>query len=150
MRAWCLRSWLQYGWPLFRLVCTLLPLLTYEPLLALWASHGHHSLLFLIALLTFYTGTGALQCMHALFRSFMSLGPRGTSFSLSFPIIASLDFITLHRLCPLSYLLLVWHHFLHLEWWSPSVHYMEGSHVISTIYHMDTDPGILSLRRSPH
>ncbi|KAL6323949.1 hypothetical protein AAG906_006219 [Vitis piasezkii] len=46
------------------------------------------------ALLTFYTGIGALQCMHALFRSFMSLGPRDASFSLSFPIIASLHFIT--------------------------------------------------------
>ena len=122
----------------------------HSPLLALWASHEHHSLLFLIALLTFYTGIGALQCMHAWFRSFMSLGPRGASFSLSFPIIASLHFITLHRLRPLSYLLLVLHHFLHPEWWSPSIHYMESGHVISIIYLTDVDPGILGLRGSHH
>ena len=81
-QARCLRPWSQDGWLSFRLAHTLLPLLTSRPLLALWASHEHHSLLFLIALLTFYTGIGALQCMHALFRSFTSLGPRGAFSSL--------------------------------------------------------------------
>ena len=99
-------------WPSFQLAHTLLPLLTSRPSLALWTLHEHHSHFFLIALLTFYTGIGALQCMYALFRSFVSLGPRGASFSLSFPIVASLHFITLHRLCHLSYLLLALHHFL--------------------------------------
>ena len=80
--AGCLRPWSQNGWPSFRLAHTLLPLLTSRPLLALWASHEHHSLLFLIALFTFYIGIGALQCMHALFRSFTSLGPRGAFSSL--------------------------------------------------------------------
>ena len=37
---------------------------------------------------------------------------------------------------------------LHLEWWSSSVHYMEDSHIIFTIYPIDTDLEILSLRRS--
>ena len=37
---------------------------------------------------------------------------------------------------------------LHPEWWSSLVHYMEDSHIISTIYHTDTDLEILSLRRS--
>ena len=50
----------------------------------------------------------------------------------------------------LSYLLLIRIIFFHPEWWSSSVHYMGDSHVISTIYPMDTDLGILSLRRSPH
>ena len=60
LRAWCFRLWLKDGWPSFWLTHTLLPLLTSRPLLALWALHEHHSLLFLIALLIFYTGIGAL------------------------------------------------------------------------------------------
>ena len=50
----------------------------------------------------------------------------------------------------LSYLLLICIIFFHPEWWSSSVHYMEDSHVISTIYPTDVGPGILSLRRSHH
>ena len=42
------------GWVAFILVSSLLPLLTSRPLLALWASHEHHNIFFLIALLTFY------------------------------------------------------------------------------------------------
>ena len=38
--------------------------------------------------------------------------------------------------------------FLHPKWWSFSVHYMEDSHVISTIYLTDIGLEILSLRRS--
>ena len=47
-------------------------------------------------------------------------------------------------------LLLICIIFSHPEWWSSSVHYMEGSHVISTIYPTDVGPGILSLRKSHH
>ena len=36
---------------------------------------------------------------------------------------------------------------LHPEWWPSSVHYMEDSHVFSTIYLTDTDSEILSLRK---
>ena len=35
LRARCLRLWLQDGWPSFQLAHTLLPLLTFKPLLAL-------------------------------------------------------------------------------------------------------------------
>ena len=72
LRARCLKPWLQDGWPSFRLAHTLLPLLTSKPLLALWASHEHYNLFFLITLFTFYTGIGALRCIYALFRSLMS------------------------------------------------------------------------------
>ena len=99
-----------------------------------------------------------------LFESFMSLGPRGTFFSLSVLIHCIIAFhlislfvlfISSHCLCYSSHLLypiccsfrII---FFHLDGWSSSVHYMEGSHVISTIYPTDIDPGILSLRRSPH
>ena len=47
-------------------------------------------------------------------------------------------------------LLLICITFFHPEWWSSSVHYMGGSHVISTIYPTDVGPGILSLRKSHH
>ena len=47
-------------------------------------------------------------------------------------------------------LLLICIIFFHPEWWSSSVHYMGGSHVISTIYPTDVGPGILSFRKSHH
>ena len=84
LRARCLRPWLQDGWPLFRLAHTLLPLLTSRPLLALWSSHEHHNIFFLIALITFYTGIGAFLCIYALFGSLMSHGLINSSFSLFF------------------------------------------------------------------
>ena len=59
-------------------------LLTYKLLLAHWASYMHQSLSFLLSCLHFYTGIGALECMHASFGSFMSLGSTGTSFSHHF------------------------------------------------------------------
>ena len=85
----------------------------------------------------------------------MSLGPRGTFFSLSVLTTASLHFISSHCSCYSSYFLYLIYCSLHVIFfhpvgWSSSFHHMEGSHVISTIYPTDTDPGILSLRRSPH
>ena len=70
---------------------------------------------FLLPCSDFHTGIGALQCMHALLRSFMSLRPRGTFFSLSFPITAPLHFhlislVVLFVSSSLLYLLLVLHH----------------------------------------
>ena len=84
----------------------------------------------------------------------MSLGPRGTFFSLSFPITAPLHFhlillVVFLVSSSLSYLLTCSFHIsLHLEWWSLSVHHMEDSHIISTIYLTDIGLEILSLRRS--
>ena len=82
LRARCLRSWLQNGRPSFRLTHTLLPSLTSRPLLTLWALHEHYSLFFLIAVLTFYIGTGAFWCIYALFGSLMSHGLIDSSSSL--------------------------------------------------------------------
>ena len=104
MRAWCLRSWLQYGWPLFRLVCTLLPLLTYGPLLALWASHEQHNLFFLIDVLTLYTKIGALWCIYALFGNFHEPWTIDSPSSLLFIILPI-------RIEPLK----AWHGVINLE-----------------------------------
>ena len=84
LRAQCLRPWLQDGWPSFRLAHTLLPLLTSEPLISFLALHEHHSLFFLIVLLTFYTEIGAFWCIYILFGSFMSHGLIDSSSSLFF------------------------------------------------------------------
>ena len=104
--------------------------------------------------LDFYTEIRALWCMYALFRNFMSLRPMGVSFSHYFFLpslynissqligyVLHLFFFILSTACFASYS-------LHLEWRSSSIHYMEDSHIISTIYHTDTDLEILSLRRS--
>ena len=84
LRAWCLRLWLQDGWPSFWLAHTLLPSLTSRPSLALWALHEHHSLFFLITLLTFYTEIGALRYIYALFGILISYGLIDSSSSLFF------------------------------------------------------------------
>ena len=68
-------------------------------------------------------------------------------------MIASLHFhltslVVLFVSSCLSYLLLICIIFFHPKWWSSSIHYMEGSPVISTIYPTDVGPRILSLRRS--
>ena len=91
--------------------------------------------------------------MHCLGASWaLDLGTHSPHYLLY--MIASLHFhltslVVLFVSSCLSYLLLIHIIFFHPEWWSSSVHYMEGRHVISTIYPMDTDTGILSLRRSP-
>ena len=82
LRAQCLRPWLYDGWPSFRLAYTLLPLLTSKPLLALWASHEHYSLFFLITLLTFYIRIRVFWCIFSLFGNFMSHGLIGSHSSL--------------------------------------------------------------------
>ena len=129
------------------------PLLTYRPLLAHWASHVHYNISFLLSYSRFHTRIGALWCMHALFGSLMSLGPTGASFSHYFSyhhtiafhhislVVLFISFFVSFSTCSAS-------SFLHPEWWSFSVHYMEYSHIISTIYPTDTDSKILSLRRS--
>ena len=124
----------------------------YSPLLAHWASHTHYSLSFLSPCSHFsLQDRGPLVRIHYLGVSWaLDLGAR-----FSYYIFLSLHhciFITLHRLCYSSHLLystccLFCTISFHPEWWSSSVHYMEGSHIISTIYPMDTDLGILSLRR---
>ena len=82
----------------------------------------------------------------------MSLGPRSAFFSLSFFITASLHSIISHWLCSSSLLLYsIYCLFCFIffpEWWPSWVHYMEGSHIITTIYPTDTGSEILSLRMS--
>ncbi|RVW32228.1 Cytochrome f [Vitis vinifera] len=112
-----------------------------DEIIAYFSMGGLH-----FALLTFYTGIGALQCMHALFRSFMSLGPRGTSFSLSFPIIASLHFVTSRWFFILFFI-------ISIVCSASSSPTPSGDHPqfitwrvvmsFSTIYPTDIDPGIL-------
>ena len=91
--------------------------------------------------------------MHALFGSLMSLGPTGAFFSHHFFLLPRycippyLISCVLH----LSFFILSTHFVsypLHPEWWASSVHHMEDSHIISTIYLVDTGLEILSLRRS--
>ena len=148
-------QFLQDGWSSFLLAtCLIIPLLTYRPLLAHWASHVHHNLSFLLPCLHFYNMIGALSCMQALFRSFMSLEPMGAFFSLFFYhhitilhhislVVFFIFFCVIFATCSIS-------SFLHLEWWSSLVHYMEDSHIISIINPTGVDPKILSLRRSSH
>ena len=91
--------------------------------------------------------------MHALFGSLMSLGPTGAFFSHYFSLLLRycippyliscalhLSFFILST-CFVSYP-------LHPEWRAFSVHHMEDSHIISTIYLIDIGLEILSLRRS--
>ena len=112
MRARCLRLWLQDGWPSFRLAHTLLPSLTSRPLLALWSSHEHHSIFFLIALLTFYTKIGAIRCIYALFGSLVSHGLIDSSSSLFFCFFVVLPsfLIITHCLYPLFYNFFIYYH----------------------------------------
>ena len=129
-------------------------ILTYRPLLAHWASHVHYSLSFLIALLTFlHQDRGPLVYGCIVWESH-------ESWAYGY-IILSLFFLPLHYCIP-SYLIgCVLHLFffilsttsfasysLHPKRWSSSVHYIEDSHIISTIYHTDTNSEILSLRIS--
>ena len=93
--------------------------LTYRPLLAHWASHVHQSLYFLLSCfcLHFYTSIETLQCMQASFRSFVSLGPTGTSLShyFSYHHITAFHHISLVVFfisSSLFYLLLVLPHIL--------------------------------------
>ena len=93
------------------------PLLTYRTLLAHSASHVHQSLSFLLPCLHFYTGIGVFQCMHASFRSFMSLGPTGASFSHYFSYHHTIAFnrillVVFFISSSLFYLLLVLLHIL--------------------------------------
>ena len=106
LRARCLRLWLQDGWPSFRLAMYHFTILIY--IVRCQPIEPHTCLItFLSYSLAhiFHIGIGALQYMHSLFGSFMSLGPKGTFFSLYFPIIASQHFISSHWLCYLSHLL---------------------------------------------
>ena len=83
----------------------------------------------------------------------MSLGPTSAFFSHYFSLLLRycippyliscalhLSFFILST-CFVSYP-------LHPEWWASSVHHMEDSHIISTIYLTDIGLEILSLRRS--
>ena len=95
---------------------------------------------------TFTPGLGPCSvCMHCLRVPWaLDLGTRFSHYL--FPSLH--HFISSHLPYPICCSLRII--FYHPEWWSSSVHYMEGSHVISTIYPTDTDPGILSLRGSSH
>ena len=154
----CLSPWSQDGWPSFRLAISLYPPSDiYRLLLAHWASHALYSLSFLIALLTLSHRVGGpfSVCMHHCLGVSWALDLVLHSPHYILYMFATLHFhltslVVLFVSSYLFYLLLICIIFFHLEWWSSSVHYMEGSHVISTIYPMDTDLGILSLRRSPH
>ena len=104
-------------------------LLTYRPLLAHWVSHVHQSLSFLLPCLHFYTGIGVIWCMHASFRSFVSLGPTGTSFSHYFfyhhiTAFHHISLVVLFITFSLFYLLLVLLHILSIlsgdPWFVPS------------------------------
>ena len=84
-----------------------------------WASHVHQSLSFLLSCfcLHFYTSIETLQCMQASFRSFVSLGPTGTSLShyFSYHHITAFHHISLVVFfisSSLFYLLLVLPHIL--------------------------------------
>ena len=133
------------GWPSFQLAHTLLPLLISRPLLALWASHGHHSIFFLIALLTFYTGVRALRYIYALFGSLMSHELIDSSFSLFFFVVLPSFFIILIYIYPLFYpLILSSHFFLCHEWWSFTFQCMENDHIPLPSYLMDISSEILS------
>ena len=83
----------------------------------------------------------------------MSLGPIGASFSHYFspPPHYCIPSCLICRVFRLSFFILSTYfasYSLHPEWWSSSIHYMRDSHIISTIYHTDTDLEILSLRSS--
>ena len=125
----------------------------HSPLLAHWASHAHYSLSFLLPYSHFCTRIRVLLCTHALFRSFMSL----RSYGRIFLIIFSYHYITVfHHISLVVFFIFLLYYicclfcfiFFYLEWWSSSVHYMEDSHVISTIYPTNIDLEILSLRNS--
>ena len=101
----------------------------------------------------FTPGLGPFNvCMHCLGVSWaLDLG--ACFFTLSFPITTPLHFhlilLVMFLSSSLSYLLLVCFIFLFtLSGDPPSVHHMEDSHIISTIYLADTSLEILSLRRS--
>ena len=144
LRTWCLRPWLQDGWPSFWLAHTLLPLLTSRPLLALWASHEHYNFFFLIALLTFYTRIGVLQYIYALFGSLMSHGLIDSSSSLFFVVLSSFLVVPL-CLYPLFYHLSLLSRFFPChEWWSFTFQCMEDGHVPFHSYLMDVGSEILN------
>ena len=92
--------------------------------------------------------------MHALFGSFMSLGPRGMFFSSSFHITAPLHFhlislVVFFISSSLSYLLLVCFIFLFtLSGYPPQFITWRIVMSFSTIYLADTCLEILGLRRS--
>ena len=134
----CLRPWSQDGWPSFRLAIYLFTILTYRWLLAHWASHVYYSLSFLLSCSFFlHPDRGPLVCACIVWESH--------EFWTYSCIFLSLFFLPSHYCIP-SYLIgCVLHlsfilsttcfasYSLHPEWWSSSVHYMEDSHIISTI-----------------
>ena len=93
-------------------------------------------------------------CMHCLGVSWV-LDLQVHLFPIIFPTITLMHSIVSHWLCSLSFFFIIIisttcfaSYSLDPEWWSSSIHYMEDSHIISTIYHTNIDLEILSLRRS--
>ena len=138
-----MRLWFQDGWPLFQLAHTLLPLLTFGPLLALWTSHEHHSLFFLISLLTFYTGIGVFWLY--MFYSRVSWVVDLLAHLLHyFFVVPTSFFIILHCLYLLFHLYFFHHIFLCLEWWFFIFQCMKDGHILFHSYLMDVGLEILS------
>ena len=135
----------HHRWPSFWLAHTLLPLLTFGPLLALWTSHEHHSIFFLISLLTFYTGIRVFWCIYILFESFMSCGLIGSPSSLFF----CLPNISLHHtslfISFVSFFIFFHHIFLCPEWWFFTFWCREDGHIPFHSYLMDISSKILNL-----
>ena len=129
-------------------------LLIYSLLLAHWASHAHYSLSFLSPCSHFsHQDKGPFSvCIHYLRVPWaLDLGARSSHYLFSslhhcipsylIGYVLHLFFFILSTACFASYS-------FHLEWWSSSIHYMEGSHIITIIYPKNTGSKILRLRRS--
>ena len=126
----------------------------YSLLLAHWASHVHYNLSFLSPCSHFsHRDKGPFSvCIHYLgvpwaldlgahssYYLFSSLHHCIPSYLIGY--VLHIFFFILSTACFASYS-------FHPEWWSSSVHYMEGSHIITIIYPTNTGSKILSLRRS--
>ena len=119
-------------------------LLIYSPLLAHWASHAHYNISFLSPCSHFsHRDKGPFSvCIHYLgvpwaldlgahssYYLFSSLHHCIPSYLIGY--VLHIFFFILSTACFASYS-------FHPEWWSSSVHYMEGSHIITIIYPTNT------------